>query len=421
MSRRGNGGHTPASRNDGKKKVHDTDAVSQQEDTVLSRMKSFLSGESVARIYDERYGSGGSYRARFGSRSPKGEARVFAKAVSESTSEIKKNNTEWSIDAREKSVEGRVKEIVPHRVSLLDFGCGEGRSLPLFQQLANGLKHQKDVGRAGDTLRVKAYDISVAGINAYKARLEESGFRRMDEDGLAEIYHDRKLVHLKGHGVFRKDNLEVELLSGDPEITPEQLREDIRNVDITTVLFGSASHIFPSDLRDEFLRMILEVTNNHVAMTVPGKAMFLENQKSISLFRDALGLGDGEIFYQPDNMRAGAPLLPYALYDADTLRACLNGVDGRDVDISISSYKAHPTTASKSAVVDVVDDAASCLLSKMMKSFPRVTRALPKAITRPEYFGVVVKGNAKEEPSAILRSISVVSATAGESESKGRV
>ena len=219
---------------------------------------------------------------------------------------------------------------------------------------------------------------------------------------MAKIYHDRELVHLRGHGVFRKDNLEVELLSGAPETTPEQLREDIRSVDITTVLFGSASHIFPSDLREEFLRMILEVTKNHVAMTVPGKAMFLENQRSIRLFKDALGLGDGEIYYQPDNMRAGAPLLPYALYDADTLRNCLSRVGGGDSDISISSLKAHPTTASRFWAADVADDAVSRFLSQMMKSFPQVVKAMPQAITRSEYYGVVVKGSvsAIEEPSA---------------------
>ncbi len=369
------------------------DAKGGADDVVgsLEKLLSALSAGSVAKIYDKRFDpEEETYSARFSARTPLGEVRVIDRVVAKSTPAISADKKKWNENAKKEYERDEAKffEVVkPHRVSIFDFGCGDGRTLPLFQKFAEGLSHQ------GSTLRIKAYDISVEGINAYKRRLGAAGFKLMDEGALAAIYADPELTHLRQHGVFRKDNLEVELLSGVPETTHEQLGTDVGQVDITTVLFGSLSHVFPAKSRDAFLGMMIGITKNHIAMTVPGKALFLENQQSTKLFEAVLELGDGEMFYHPE----GLPdkfLLPYALYDARSLRGHLDRAGASETDISISAFKFRPPVASKHRSVDILDNAAALALSKLMKSFPRVAAALPDKVTRAVYYGVVAKGGA---------------------------
>lgn len=360
----------------------------------IGKLEKLLTAGSVADIYDKRFNpKKETYSARFSPRIPSGEVRVIDDVVAKSTSAIRADKEEWDEDAKRKWEEEdktRFAEVKPHRASIFDFGCGDGRTLPLFQKFAEGLSRQ------GSTLRIKAYDISVEGINAYERRLKAAGFKQMDEKVLAQIYADPEPTHLRKHGIFRKDNLEVELLSGTPTTTPEQLGADVGVVDVTTVLFGSLSHVFPAKSRDDFLRMMVGTTKSHIAMTVPGKALFLENQQSTKLFKAALGFGDGEMFYHPE----GLPdefLLPYALYDADSLRGHLGRAGADKADITISAYKFRPPVASKHRSVDVVDNAAALALSKLMKTFPKVAAALPDKVTRSVYYGVIAEGGAAVE------------------------
>lgn len=362
-------------------------------DGAIGKLEKLLTAGSVADIYDKRFNpKKETYSARFSARTPIGERRVIDGVVAKAVPAIHSDKQEWEKDAKRKWEEEdktRFSEVKPHQASIFDFGCGDGRTLPLFQKFAEGLSRQ------GSTLRIKAYDISVEGINAYERRLKAAGFKQMDERVLTAIYDDPEPTYLTKHGVFRKDNLEVELLSGAPTTTPEQLREDVGVVDVTTVLFGSLSHVFPSGSRDDFLRMMVEITKSHIAMTVPGKALFLENQRSTQLFKAALGLGDGEMFYHPE----GLPdkfLLPYALYDANSLRGHLGRAGAGEADISISAYKFRPPVASKHRSIDILDNAAALALSKLMESFPRVAAALSDKVTRVVYYGAVTEGRAKD-------------------------
>lgn len=372
--------------------------------------------ESVADIYNKRFDPRKeTYAARFSVRTPSGEGRVMDDVVTKSTPAIHKDKERWDRDAERTWRDKKARfsrDIKPHRASIFDFGCGDGRTLPLFQEFAEGLSRQ------GSTLRIKAYDISTAGITAYERRLKAAGFKQMSEDDLVRIYDDPDLTHLKKHGVFRKDNLEVELLSGAPTTTPEELGEDVGPVDITTVFFGSLSHVFPSESRDDFLRMIVGITKNHIAMTVPGKALFLENQKSKKLFATELRLGDGEILYHPEGL-PDQYLLPYALYDANSLRAHLRraNVDVDAADILISAYKFRPPVASKYKVVDVIDNAAARALTQLMRSCPRVAAALPDRVTRSVYYGVVAEGKAPDT-SVGLATVSLAGATTGATRGK---
>ncbi len=381
--------------------------VARGADGAASVLNDFLTAGSVAGIYNERF-EGGTYDSRFAAkRTPSGEARVIDCVVEKSTTATRASKKAWDLDAKEKHVDTvKFSEVKPHRVSVFDFGCGDGRTLPLFQKFAEGLSHQ------GSTLRIKAYDISVEGINAYKRRLGAAGFKLMREEDLKKIYADPEPAHLTRHGVFRKDNLEVELLSGVPSTTPEQLGADVGLVDITTVLFGSLSHVFPSQSRDNFLGMMIGITKNHIAMTVPGKALFLESQQSIKLFKAALGLGDGEMFYHPEGLPDEC-LLPYALYDARSLKDHLDRAGAGKADISIVSFKFRPPVASRHRSVDIADNAAALALSKLMTSFPRVAAALPDRVTRAVYYGVVAEGVARDSGDTVVVEVGPSSSVGG--------
>lgn len=378
-------------------------------DDAVNSLEKLLSAGSVAKIYDKRFDQENeTYSARFSGRTPSGERRVIDDVVAKAAPAIRSGKEKWGEDAEQKWKYDRARfsEVKPHRVSVFDFGCGDGRTLPLFQKFAEGLSHQ------GSTLRIKAYDISVEGINAYKRRLGAAGFKLMREEDLKKIYADPEPAHLTRHGVFRKDNLEVELLSGVPSTTPEQLGADVGLVDITTVLFGSLSHVFPSQSRDNFLGMMIGITKNHIAMTVPGKALFLESQQSIKLFKAALGLGDGEMFYHPEGLPDEC-LLPYALYDAHSLRDHLYRAGAGEADISIVAFKFRPPVASRHRSVDIADNAAALALSKLMTSFPRVAAALPDRVTRAVYYGVVAEGVARDSGDTVVVEVGPSSSVGG--------
>ena len=104
-----------------------------------------------------------------------------------------------------------------------------------------------------------------------------------------------------------------------------------------------------------------------------------------------LNLSPGEILYvSPEAL--GTPL-PYATYNLEQLKNLAQEVEMRDPEISVSSiFK--PTLVSNSKFIAAIDDAASSLLSKFIKSAPSVAVKIPSSVMSVKYWGMVVRGGA---------------------------
>lgn len=247
---------------------------------------------------------------------------------------------------------------------------------------------------------VKAYDISPVGIESYKEKLQRIGF---DDLVISNPPVDEK--HMRNHGILQKGNLLVELLSPvNKDIDAQDLANSIGKVDITSSLYGPTSHIFPSEARDNFLKKLVAITRDDVVLTVPGKAMFLREQATYSDrgLRKNLGLKESEVFYSPsdleDSETAEIHMLPYAVYSPELLGKWLEraGIEKSDAEISVCSYKTNPDLASRSKLRGVLDSWGAYLTTGLKNNLPAIFDSLPEALTRVEYYGMVVKGKANE-------------------------
>ena len=141
-----------------------------------------------------------------------------------------------------------------------------------------------------------------------------------------------------------------------------------------------------------------------MVLTVPGKAMFLREQATYSDrgLRKNLGLKESEVFYSPsdleDSETAEIHMLPYAVYSPELLGKWLEraGIEKSDAEISVCSYKTNPDLASRSKLRGVLDSWGAYLTTGLKNNLPAIFDSLPEALTRVEYYGMVVKGKANE-------------------------
>jgi SAM-dependent methyltransferase len=384
----------------------------------FSNLEAQLNPEKVSKVYDKRYKGGESsvYATRFDKERqlPEGEWYFLKNAVEKSLNNFKERteNFKQEIAERESNPSEKTAPQVPsYNFTIFDFGCGDGRDLEFYRWFANQIPDVNIV--------VKAYDISPTGIESYKEKLKRLEF---DDLGISNPPADEK--HMCNHGILQKGNLLVELLSPvNPDIKPQDLANSIGKVDITSSLYGPTSHIFPSEARDNFLKKLVVITRDDVVLTVPGKAKFLKEQATYSdkRLRQILKLKESEVFYSPLDLEAQEQIvvsdleaqeeadnhmLPYAVYSPKLLGEWLERADieKSDAKISVCSYKTNPDLASRSKFWGVVDSWGAYLATGLKNNLPKTFNSLPEALTRVEYYGMVVKGKANEIEIIIDRS-----------------
>jgi len=374
------------------------DSISQEQ-PGFSRLAAQLNPKKVSEIYDIRYKGGESsvYATRFDTERqlPEGEWYFLKNAVEKSlnnfrarTENFKKEIAEWKNNPDGKSA----PQSPSYNFVIFDFGCGDGRDLEFYRWFADEIP---DVNIA-----VKAYDISPVGIESYKEKLQRLGF---DDLGISNPPVDEK--HMRNHGILKKENLLVELLSPiNKDIDAQDLANSIGKVDVTSSLYGPTSHIFPSEARDNFLKKLVAITRDDVVLTVPGKAMFLKEQATYSDegLQSNLGLNEGEVFYSPSDLKSSSKkrsMLPYAVYSPKLLGKWLEraGIEKSDAEISICSYKTNPDLASRSKLRGVLDSWGAYLATGLKNNLSEeIFNSLPEYLTRVEYYGMIVKGKANE-------------------------
>ncbi len=430
--------------------------------------KKYLAPEHISSVYENRFkttrGKTSKYTSAFDSEHlvTEGEKEVFNNAVNKSMDLIRKKHEKWNKLAEEKyqktlekyeEAKTRYKEdrnadalekalsdakllffdLKPLTITALDFGCGDGRDLELWIELADKLKE------LGITVRVKAYDIVESGIESYKSKLTNPPLPPKYTAELTKIYgpetyekklkeenfpsfndyeilravfgdevdavrkkgpkflelksQDNLITHenfsnesvtleeiklentqptIKGCGIFKNQNLEIEFLLGKPDITPSQLKENIGEVDLSLILYGTTSHIFPTQLRNEFFKAILSTTNGYLATTIPGQRSF-ENELAATrsgIFKE-FGMSEGEIFYSDKNTNS---ILPYATYDHQQTLNLPNNIGAKDSEISVAAF-CSPVNISNSRATAFLDYVAR--------------KILPSSSITPKYFGLV--------------------------------
>ena len=385
------------------------DTISQGgKSPLFSDLAAELKPKNVSEAYDRRYTGGESsdYISRFNPQRllPEGEWYFLKNAVEKSlnnftqrTKNFKKEIAEWQSNSDEKLA----PQAPSYNFIIFDFGCGDGRDLEFYRWFADQIPDVNVV--------VKAYDISPAGIESYKEKLKRLEFdepsKRLkpDKPVISDPPVDQKLM--RNHGILKKGNLLVELLSPvNRDIDPQDLANSIGKVDVTSSLYGPTSHIFPSEARDNFLKKLVAITKDDVVLTVPGKAMFLREQEAYSIpgSREKLGLNQGEVLYSPSDIDGSKTKethkLPYAVYNPELLDEWLGraGIEKSDAEISVCSYKINPDLASRSMVLGFIDSWGAYLATGLKNNLPEIFNSLPEALTRVEYYGMVIKGKANE-------------------------
>ena len=375
------------------------DTSSQDVKPGFSNLAAQLNPEKVSEVYDIRYKGGESsvYATRFDTERqlPEGEWYFLKNAVEKSLNNFKERTENFKkeiAECKNNPDEKLAPQTPSYNFVIFDFGCGDGRDLEFYRWFADEIPDVNIV--------VKAYDISPVGIESYKQKLEKLDFNDL---GISNPPVDEE--HMRNHGILQKENLLVELLSPlNPDIKPQDLANSIGKVDITSSLYGPTSHIFPSEARDNFLKKLVAITRDDVVLTVPGKAMFLREQATYSDrgLRKNLGLKESEVFYSPsdleDSETAEIHMLPYAVYSPELLGKWLEraGIEKSDAEISVCSYKTNPDLASRSKLRGVLDSWGAYLTTGLKNNLPAIFDSLPEALTRVEYYGMVVKGKANE-------------------------
>ncbi|MBU6339422.1 MAG: hypothetical protein KGQ36_05590 [Rickettsiales bacterium] len=197
----------------------------------------------VTDLYDKRYSSEevgklSPYLSRF---DPEylivpGEERVFMAGLKEMAdsnpmmqelNSISKKVELWKKLKSGEKIDDVLQEIrnaydrkEPLVITAVDFGCGDGRSLELWQKMADELK---DFGIA---LRVKFYDVSKVGLKSLESRLTNPVLPEKYSDSLIEIYGENIVKKKKlrvGASPSQKDIDELKELYGE-EIYRKKLK-----------------------------------------------------------------------------------------------------------------------------------------------------------------------------------------------------
>ena len=207
-------------------------------------------------------------------------------------------------------------------LSILDFGCGDGRVL---EALANGIRNYipQDI-----IIHLIGYDIVPAGLEALKRRLLLTGY----VDSSAIHTNKQSPANVLRH---EKNNIIVTLILGDIETAPDQMINTItsgKSMDVSIAAFGVMAHMIddPTLDRDKqqrvaWMRAIGDVTQGDVIISISTP---LEYQEELAANCKPPTYNDEPLpaytFFYADAhdgvMKQDAPLIPWQCLSVDEAR-----------------------------------------------------------------------------------------------------
>ena len=395
--------------------------------------RDLLSAAKMADTYDKRFASG-AYEGKFDKENPvpAGEYRIFNQATAQLMPILndKAKNSQEAAE-QEYKTDPTLAEIKPLNIIAGDFGCGDGRSLELWEKLAKEVRTFRRTNAPsaaqGATLTVTAGDISQAGIAAFIARVKNSGFTPVSDEVITKTYQeeaygdyngisidrrtieigdpDTDSVKITQYRPYRRDNLEIRCVHIDPNAGPSHLKKIFgENVDMMMVLYGSTSHIYPESKHDDTIKELKKISEL-LLVEIPGITYFkTENDtKKLGIFK-SLHLGPRGVLYVPSESPDLDPLY-FAIFTHEQLKELMDKVGATEYDISISSL-ANPSEISKSPyAVGTMDFMKTAIANCLLRN--NVTSLVPEA----GYWGVTMKGEASKKDASELNPLTAIQPT----------
>lgn len=327
-----------------------------------------------AKNYNIYYKNGDEslYNKRFGkNRITKNERYLFLKTFNKSLQNFlaEKRN-------KHSNENGKTKEV--SEFTILDFGCGDGRMLPLFEEVANILL-KKNI-----KLKVIGYDISSEGLTLFKDKLVELGYI-IDEKDNCLITNKNK-------------SIKIHLKLGNVESTKQSIVETIsQKVDMVVCMFGVLANVKTETKRLEILSSLKELLNKgaYILNIAPAYGSFIKEIKCYSYLKslghlDALDLRDGDFYYAKQSSSGETLFLSYChsyKYDEFLQNHRVAGFNNNlsSTESGISSI-VFPVRLTNNKVLNNLDFYGSLLLSK----FPFIKRYSHRFVS---YFYVICRND----------------------------
>ena len=191
-------------------------------------------------------------------------------------------------------------------LTIWDFGAGNGRFLPVFEQIAE----------VTGEVEVIAYDISLEALKAFEHRLQSQNYQKTSE---GTKWHELLVEDKEGYvgAAYKKDNLTIRFVHGNVNGHYSDLVELIGNVDMTCCMFGSLAHIPGRENRQNTLRMFGRLTRGDVVVSLPNltprKAASLEAFEKYRVDANPRGLAkeSRDIYYQSIDPETGGGVCLY--------------------------------------------------------------------------------------------------------------
>jgi SAM-dependent methyltransferase len=164
-------------------------------------------------------------------------------------------------------------------VTILDYGCGDGRFFNLYKTLSAEIYQNYGLG-----LKVIGLDPSVQGLRYFAGRMatHKSLFIKN------ETFHDlsEQVGGNLGYvaGKYKYDNLEVTLIHSHVDDSLDHIESLIGEVDFTILMFSVLAHVIGEHNRVELLKM-LDKVSYEIFYSVPGPAIFPKYQYYFDVIR----------------------------------------------------------------------------------------------------------------------------------------
>lgn len=313
---------------------------------------------NVAKAYDRYYsgGKGSTFGLRFGKREtiPREEeviATIFKQAY------LKNDNKKKTM-------------------TLLDFGCGHGRFLQFYEELA---AKYSDI-----ELEIVGYDISIVGLNEFANRLYASGFKKLNYNKTGK---NASIVD-----GWQKKNLKVVLfhsrgLEGTKEI--KTLLE--KPVDVLVTMYATLCHISGRINRQATIKNLSEQVDSNGLMLVnvsTPRSIFREYD-TYQLLRSQLAILDkhslksvacniraslknavenGDFYYCKDNSDSASFIFGHA-YSQTEIEEDILSANLKIEDIGVVSIK-EPYQLTKTKIGKYIDYLQTKILSLKLPFYP---------------------------------------------------
>lgn len=235
-------------------------------------------------------------------------------------------------------------------VSILDYGCGDGRFFEVIEDIRSKFRYKK--------IHVVCYDISSVAIEIYKERLAKLKFKKVSEE-----------QNEKAHSYFyKKGRMDFRLICGNESNSVAEIKNVLNTeFDISLCLMGVLNHIPTQPHRIKFLKMLKEITIKKIILTIAPIKLFKEEQEAYRLILKHSRLQDvikikGDLFYKHKNIDepAFAHIFNYKRLQHELSEAGLSKLDKFRISTIIFPSKIRNYLMSK------VDELLSVILSYLL-------------------------------------------------------